>query len=336
MEKQDRCYNKAALLIREFDSSDLQAIKALVDHTIDVCYTHTYPQEAVRFFKDWHSNEKILGDSRDGYTIVLEQNGRVIGAGTLVGDEIKRVFVEPILQKQGFGKIIMCKLEEKAGSLGVAAVKLDASLPSKTFYDLLGYTTLEKAFREVENNQRLHYYKMEKRLISKDTTNTMDIIIEKMKREDWPDVRNIYQEGIDTGNATFQAKAPEWEEWNKNHLHDCRLVARVQGQVVGWVALSPVSGRCCYSGAAEVSLYVKASARGKGIGKALLQELIEQSEAAGIWTLQGCSFRENAASLALQKACGFREVGFRERIGRLNGVWKDVVLMERRSKVAGI
>jgi GNAT superfamily N-acetyltransferase len=139
-------------------------MKALVYQTIDVCYAGVYPQEAVRFFKDWHSNEKILSDSREGYTIVLEQKGRVIGTGTLVGDEIKRVFVEPSFQKQGFGKVIMRKLEEKAGSLGVAVVKLDASLLSKRFYDLLRYTTLEKTFREVENNKRLHYYKMEKRL----------------------------------------------------------------------------------------------------------------------------------------------------------------------------
>jgi L-amino acid N-acyltransferase YncA len=164
----------------------------------------------------------------------------------------------------------------------------------------------------------------------------MNFIIEKMKDEDRNEVRSIYQEGIDTGNATFETEVPEWEEWDRSHLRNCRLVAKVQGQVVGWVALSPVSGRCCYSGVAEVSLYVKVSARGRGIGKALLQEVIRQSEAAGIWTLQGCTFRENAASLAIQKACGFREVGYRERISRLNGVWKDVILTERRSKVAGV
>lgn len=129
---------------------------------------------------------------------------------------------------------------------------------------------------------------------------------------------------------------PKWEEWDKKHLRNCRLVARAGGEVVGWVALSPVSGRCCYSGVAEVSLYVKASARGQGIGKALLQEVIKQSETAGIWTLQGCGFRENVASLALQRACGFREVGYRERIGQINGVWKDAILMERRSKTVGI
>lgn len=164
----------------------------------------------------------------------------------------------------------------------------------------------------------------------------MDISVEKMRDDDWPVVRAIYQEGIDTGNATFETEAPEWEEWDKSHLQDCRLVAKAPGRVVGWVALGSVSGRCCYSGVAEVSLYIKASERGRGIGKALLQEVIDCSEATGIWTLQGCTFRENTASLALQKACGFREVGIRERIGQINGVWKDVILMERRSKVAGV
>jgi phosphinothricin acetyltransferase len=164
----------------------------------------------------------------------------------------------------------------------------------------------------------------------------MNISIEKMRDDDWPVVQAIYQEGIDTGSATFETEAPEWEEWDRSHLRDCRLVAKAQGQVVGWVALSPVSGRCCYSSVAEVSLYVKASARSKGIGKALLQEVIKQSEAVGIWTLQGCTFRENVASLALQRKCGFREVGFRECIGQINGVWRDVILMERRSKVVGV
>jgi phosphinothricin acetyltransferase len=164
----------------------------------------------------------------------------------------------------------------------------------------------------------------------------VNFTIEKMKAEDWAEVQTIYQEGIENGNATFETSVPKWEEWDKNHLRDCRLVAKIAGEVVGWAALCPVSGRCCYCGVAEVSLYVKGSARGKGIGRTLLKELIEQSEAGGIWMLQGCSFRENAASLALQRKCGFREVGYRERIGRLNGVWKDVIIMERRSKIVGV
>ncbi|MHC4792560.1 MAG: GNAT family N-acetyltransferase [Planctomycetota bacterium] len=164
----------------------------------------------------------------------------------------------------------------------------------------------------------------------------MDFTLDKMKKEDWPAVQSTYQESIATGNATFETEVPEWEKWDNNHLRDCRLVARAKGQVVGWIALSPVSNRCVYSGVAEVSLYVKASARGQGIGKALLRAVIKESEDAGIWTLQGGSFPENIASIALQKSCGFREVGRRERIGQMDGVWRDVILMERRSKVVGI
>ena len=139
-----------------------------------------------------------------------------------------------------------------------------------------------------------------------------------------------------TGDATFEAAVPGWEEWDEHHLRPGRLVARKEGQVVGWAALSPVSGRCIYSGVAEVSVYVTAAARGQGVGKSLLQALIEESERAGIWTLQAGIFPENTASIALHIACGFREVGTRERIGLLHGVWRDVLLMERRSHVVGI
>jgi phosphinothricin acetyltransferase len=160
--------------------------------------------------------------------------------------------------------------------------------------------------------------------------------VEKMHHEDWGAVRIIYSEGIATGNATFETEVPEWEDWNRSHLHDCRLVAKDGSRVVGWAALTPVSSRCIYSGAAEVSVYVAISERGRGIGKALLRSLITESERTGIWTLQASMFPENIASIVLHKACGFREIGVRERIGRMRGVWRDTVLMERRSKVVGI
>ena len=164
----------------------------------------------------------------------------------------------------------------------------------------------------------------------------MDFIIDKMKVEDWDDVASIYREGIATSDATFETDAPTWEKWDKSHHRDCRLVARTEGKVIGWVALSPVSTRCVYSGVAEVSLYVAASTRGIDVGKTLLRALIDESERIGIWTLQAGIFPENAASIALTKACGFREVGRRERVGQMDGVWRDVILMERRSKVVGI
>ncbi len=163
-----------------------------------------------------------------------------------------------------------------------------------------------------------------------------EVVIDAMRPDDWPAVEAIYREGIATGLATFETETPSWERWDAAHRPDCRLVARDGDRVLGWAALSPVSDRCVYAGVAENSIYIAAAARGQGIGKVLLRALIEASEAAGIWTLQTGIFPENAASLALHRSCGFRIVGIRERIGQLHGVWKDVVFLERRSRVVGI
>lgn len=156
-----------------------------------------------------------------------------------------------------------------------------------------------------------------------------------MRPEDWPAVREIYGEGVATGNATFETDLPDWRKWDSVHRQDCRLIACEADRVLGWAALSPVSARHVYSGVAEVSVYVSASARGRRIGKALLKKLIEESEARGIWTLQAGIFPENAASIALHKSLGFRQVGLRQRIGKLGEVWRDVLLLERRSAAAG-
>jgi phosphinothricin acetyltransferase len=165
----------------------------------------------------------------------------------------------------------------------------------------------------------------------------MNWTIAPLTSPDWPAVAAIYEEGIATGQATFQQSAPACEEWDRGHRADCRLIARDDsGTVVGWAALSPVSGRCVYAGVAEVSVYVAASVRGKGVGRALLSALIGASERAGIWTLQAGIFPENTASLALHLACGFRTVGRRDRLGCMNGVWRDVLLLERRSTVVGV
>lgn len=148
-------------------------------------------------------------------------------------------------------------------------------------------------------------------------------------------MRAIYLEGMATGNATFEMESPDWEDWHSHHLLEARLVARAGSQVLGWAALSPISRRPAYAGVAEVSVYVAGQAWGAGIGKALLSKLVEQSESAGIWTLQAGIFPENLASIAIHRACGFREVGYRERISSLDGRWRDTVIMERRSKVVG-
>ena len=157
-----------------------------------------------------------------------------------------------------------------------------------------------------------------------------------MTAQDWDAVRSIYLEGIATGNATFETGAPDWENWDAGHLRHSRLAARRNGAVAGWAALSPVSGRCVYAGVAEVSVYVAAAARGQGAGRQLLASLIVESEKNGIWTLQAGIFPENAASVGLHGAAGFRVVGRRERIGQLEGRWRDVLLMERRSAVIGV
>jgi L-amino acid N-acyltransferase YncA len=157
--------------------------------------------------------------------------------------------------------------------------------------------------------------------------------VRDLRPADWPAVARIYAEGIATRNATFETDVPHWAEWDTAHLSEHRFVAVDEGDVLGWIALAPVSGRCCYAGAAEVSAYVAASARGRGIGTALLEKVIDNSEAGGIWTLETGVFPENKPSLALLKRFGFREVGVRDRIGQLDGVWRDVVLLERRSEV---
>jgi len=164
----------------------------------------------------------------------------------------------------------------------------------------------------------------------------MEWAIETMRDSDWPDVREIYRQGIDTGNATFQTAAPEWPEWDANHLRHSRLVARGADSLAGWAALSAVSRRACYAGVAEVSIYIAAQYRGQGLGRRLLAALIAESEAHGMWTLQAGIFPENLASIALHERLGFRQIGVRQRIGQRDGQWRDTVLLERRSKVVGI
>jgi phosphinothricin acetyltransferase len=157
------------------------------------------------------------------------------------------------------------------------------------------------------------------------------IAIEPLRVEHWPAAAAIYLEGIRTGAATFETAAPSWEEWDASHHSEHRLAAMRDGELLGWAALGPVSRRPCYAGVAEVSVYVAEAARGRGVGRQLLSALVAGADAAGLWTLQAGIFPENVASIALHRRCGFRVVGVRERIGRLGGEWRDVVVLERRS-----
>jgi L-amino acid N-acyltransferase YncA len=163
----------------------------------------------------------------------------------------------------------------------------------------------------------------------------MEIEIRVMSADDWESVRSIYLAGIVTGQATFESESPGWTNWDNTHVTAPRLVAISDEKTVGWAALSPVSARPVYAGVAEVSAYVDEEMRGRGIGASLLEALVTESEKNGLWTLQASIFPENVASISLHKACGFREVGTRRRIGKLKDVWRDTVLLERRSEAVG-
>ncbi|MFD2100572.1 GNAT family N-acetyltransferase [Flagellimonas iocasae] len=162
------------------------------------------------------------------------------------------------------------------------------------------------------------------------------MVIRNMQASDWEQVSQIYSEGIATGFATFETNAPSYESWDSAHISSCRIVAEEGNTILGWAALSPVSSRCVYGGVGEVSVYIGASSRGKGVGKLLMDQLITESENAGFWTIQSGIFPENKASIKLHEKVGFRYIGKRERVGKIHGVWKDNLLFERRSNNVGI
>ena len=157
-----------------------------------------------------------------------------------------------------------------------------------------------------------------------------------LEPSDWARVREIYEEGIATGHATFETEAPGWEDWDSKHIRSCRWVVVAEGRVVGWAALWPASDRCVYGGVAEVSVYVGRGAQGAGLGARLLEKLVDASESQGFWTLQAGIFPENKSSVRIHEKCGFRVIGHRERLGKMGEVWRDVLLMERRSSTMGV
>lgn len=164
----------------------------------------------------------------------------------------------------------------------------------------------------------------------------MNTLLRQMTENDWPSVVEIYKQGIETGNATFEKAIPTWEKWNAGHLPDCRIVATIDDIVIAWAALTPVSGRCVYAGVGEVSVYVSNRYQGLKIGTKILEKLIAESEESGVWTLQAGIFPENKASIKIHENLGFRLVGFREKIGKMDGIWRDTILLERRSKIIGL
>lgn len=195
-----------------------------------------------------------------------------------------------------------------------------------------GERVLLKSFQQSEIGNRKSEIRDQRSAISNQQSfefSYMEIV--QLLPQHWEDVKKIYKEGIETGHATFQSSIPSWEEWDADHIKDCRLVAKENNEVIGWAGLTPVSGRCIYSGVGEVSVYVKANARGKGVGKNLLRALVKESEANGYWTLQAGIFPENKGSISIHEQAGFRVIGKREKIGKMNGVWRDTMLLERRS-----
>ena len=160
--------------------------------------------------------------------------------------------------------------------------------------------------------------------------------IRNIEQENFYQVAEIYKQGIETGIATFQNEIPDWNSWDKSHLPNCRVAVFEGNEMAGWAALTPVSSRCVYAGVAEVSVYVAAKFRGKKVGEFLLNHLIKESEKAGLWTLQSGIFPDNTGSIKLHEKCGFRQIGYREKIGKKDGIWKDNIIMERRSKVVGV
>jgi len=159
----------------------------------------------------------------------------------------------------------------------------------------------------------------------------VEVIVRDLRPEDWAEVAEIYRDGMRSGLATFEIEAPSWEQWNA--AHSIAVVVELDERVIGWAALGPVSSRWCYRGVAESSVYVARNHQGRGFGRALMEELIAKSEQAGIWTIETSIFPENEASLKLHSAAGFRVVGVRKKIGKRDGLWRDTVLLERRSEV---
>jgi GNAT superfamily N-acetyltransferase len=252
--------------IRRFRKRDLAAVKELIYNTIDICYSAAYPKEAIKLFKEYHCGENILKGAADGWTIVLEKNNRVIGTGTIIDDHIMRVFMNPKFQKHGLGKLIMRKLEEKAISTGVRAVKLDASLPSKKFYDSLGYATSEATYLEVENGKRLNYYKMNKRLMSVTQ-------IDNCREDDFGQVFKLLEQLWPAQTLNKKRLRGVFKQGLKSKFQ-CYVCARIEGNVVGFVSLTIKNSLWQHGYVGHIDeLIVDTEYRSRGIGSQLLEHI---------------------------------------------------------------
>jgi putative acetyltransferase len=297
--------------IRQFKRRDLSAVKELIYNTIDVCYLADYPTQAIQYFKQYHSDENILKGAADGWTIVLEKDNRIVATGTIVDDHIMRVFVDPEFQKQGFGKLVMNNLEEKAFSTGICKVSLDASLPSKKFYDSLGYTTCEKTYVEVDNGEKLHYYKMDKALkrLSQERAEHMLKIIDAQAGENLEQVRKLFEEY--SGSVNFDLGFQNFDEELANLPGDyapptgCLLLAAFQDKAAGCVGLRRLSEGIC-----EMKrLFVRPQFRRKGIGRALAEAVIERAKKLGYKQMRLDTAPTMKAAKALYESMGFKEIG---------------------------
>ena len=287
-------------------------------------------------------------EKNTGTNFIAKIDNRLVGT-VLAGHDGRRGYiyhlaVHPDWRRQGLGRKLVDRCLTALREAGIQKCHLFVftdNVSGLDFWKALGWEKRSDLFvmsKTLEVSKKGSVSKKHSATTSDQVGLLTDrnFIIRPMTAPDWPVVRSIFEEGIATGNATFETEAPTWEKWDSDHLKECRLVAVDSGRTIGWAALSPVSSRCVYAGVAEVSLYIAAGEQGRGIGKQLLQALVQESEQSGIWTLQAGIFPENMPSIALHRLCGFRMIGRREKLGKMNDWWRDVLLFERRSTFAGI
>jgi putative acetyltransferase len=302
--------NQANIHIRKLRRSDLATVKELIYNTIDICYSSGYPKEAIKYFKEYHCDKNILKGAAKGWTIVLEKGNHIIGTGTIIDNHIMRVFVNPKFQKQGLGKIIMQKLEDKAISSGLRKVKLDASLPSKKFYDSLGYKTCEKTYVKLENGKKLHYHKMDKVLTAttQGKAKTMLKILRAQEGENLEIIRKLFEEYANSlgFDLSFQNFGEELAKLPGEYASrtGCLLLAKYQGEAAGCVALRQLSKGVC-----EMKrLFVRPKFRRKGIGRKLAEAVIEQAKKAGYKQMRLDTVPTMNAARNLYKSLGFKNI----------------------------